>query len=193
MPTGVGQDGRIVSFLSGDPSALAEVRLAVDLAVKAFRFGDEALNRDLSQEAVTRVFLSLRSGRFRGDSSLGTYAGRVARYTCLEHFRRKRHETGLDADAVPSGSRWSQPEESLFRAEEHMRNLQAFASLPRECRELLRMVFIDGLSHKEIALKLGVSIGAIKTRIHRCRVVLRKTLGLLAPISSTPGKRKIHR
>ena len=192
MPTGLGQDGKTVEFLSGDPSAVGEVCLAVQLAVQAFRFADEALNRDLAQEAVTRVFLNLRTGRFRGESSLRTYAGRVARYACLEHLRRKRHEIALDVESVPSGSRWSQPEESLFRAEEHVRNLEAFASLPREGRELLRMVFIDGLSHKEIALRLGISVGAIKTRVHRCRLVLRRIIGLVEPIASAPRKRRVE-
>jgi RNA polymerase sigma factor (sigma-70 family) len=193
MPTGVGQDGKTMDFLRGDPSAVDEVRRAVQLAVRGFRFADETLNRDLAQEAVTRVFLNLRSGRFRGDSSLRTYAGRVARYTCLEHLRRKRREIELDAESVPSPSRWSRPEESLFRAEEHLRNLEAFASLPRHGRELLRMVFIDGLSHKEIALRLGISVAAIKTRVHRCRLVLKKALGETEPIAPVTRKKRAVR
>jgi RNA polymerase sigma-70 factor (ECF subfamily) len=122
--------------------------------------------------------MNLTSGQFRGEASLRTYAARVARYTCLEHLRRRRPEVVLDADNVPSQDRWSGPEESFLWTEEHLQNLEIFSSLPRECRELLRMVFVDRLPYREIGLKLGISEGAIKTRVHRCRAAFRRNAGL---------------
>jgi RNA polymerase sigma-70 factor (ECF subfamily) len=191
MAAGGEPQGEVAEFLRGDPSAMAVVCEAVNSAVRGFQFSDPALSQELSQEALARIFLSLNAGRFRGDSSLGTYAARVARYTCLEHLRRRRLEVDLDADSFPSRERWSQPEESFLGAEEHLRNLETFARLPADCRELLRMVFADGLSYREIALRLGISVGAIKTRVHRCRAALRERNGTGSAQAGRPQKRRM--
>ncbi|HKY32248.1 MAG TPA: sigma-70 family RNA polymerase sigma factor [Candidatus Polarisedimenticolia bacterium] len=174
MTAGDDLDGQIASFLSGESSVVACVRAAIDSAVRAFRFPDAAVGTDLCQDALARVFVNLRAGRFRGESSLATYARRVARYTCLEHIRRRRDQVPLDLDTVPSATRWSEPESSLLWAEEHLRNVALFSSLPAACRELLKMIFLDGLSYRQAARALGVTEGTIKTRVHRCRACLRQ-------------------
>lgn len=190
MPSGNGSKGEAEAFLRGDPCVVADVCETVHLAVLGFQFPDHALNKDLAQEALARVFFGLNSGRFRGESSLKTYAGRVARYTCLEHLRRRRREVELDAETLPSRERWSQPEEAFFCAEEHLRNLETFASLPSDCRELLRMIFVDGFTYREIGLKLGLSAGAVKTRVHRCRAACRRGAAERRPLGIAFPKRR---
>ena len=99
-------DGDVTDFLRGDRLVIAEVRDAVDLVVRSFQFPDAGLSKDLAQDALTRIFVNLTAGQFRGDSSLRTYARRVARYTCLEYLRRRRFEVGMDPESVPSHERW---------------------------------------------------------------------------------------
>ena len=183
MPIGGERDVEIADFLLGDPPAVARVSEAVEHAVRSFRFSDPVLNQDLVQETVGRVFVNLTSGRFRGESSLRTYASRVARYTCLEHLRRRRFEVGLDPEILPCQERWSGPELSFLWTEEHLKNLEIFSSLPLACRELLKMIFLEKLSYREVGLKLGLSESAIKTRVYRCRAAFRHSAGLrrLAP------------
>ena len=172
------RDVEVADFLLGDAQAVAGVNEAIEHAVRSFHFVDPALHQDLVQEAVSRVFVNLTSGRFRGESSLRTYAGRVARYTCLEHLRRRRFEVGLDPEILHSQERWSEPEQSFLWTEEHLKNLAIFSSLPRSCRDLLKMIFVDKLSYREVGLKLGLSEGAIKTRVYRCRAAFRRAAGL---------------
>ncbi len=178
----------VAEFLRGDPSAVAGVCETVEKAVRGFRFSDPSLNMDLTQEALTRIFHNLRTERFRGEASLRTYSGRVARYTCLEHLRRKRLEVEIDADSLLSSERWSQTEQSFLSVEEHLQNLEVFARLPRDSRELLRMVFVDSLSYREIGLRLGISPGAVKTRVHRCREVFRQAIGMRKPLPAKARK-----
>ena len=192
MPTDAGRDGEVADFLRGDPPAVGAVCDAVDLAVRSFQFADPALNKDLAQEALTRIFANLTSGRFRGESTLKTYASRVARYTCLEHLRRKRLEVELDAESVPSRERWSEPEQSFLGTEEHRKNIEILSSLPRDCRELMRMVLVEKLSYREIGLKLGISESAIKTRVHRCRAACRRSAGLSKPIPARRLDRRVE-
>jgi len=167
----------IAAFLRGDRARVGEIRAAIQSVVRSFQFPDEELDRDLVQDVLSRILQNLSAGRFRGDSSLGTYAQKVAKYTCLEHLRRRRFEIRMDLESIPSRARWSQPEGSLLRTEEHLRNLRLFAALSGESRELLRLIFIEGLSYDEIGRRLGVSEGAIKSRLHRIRLACREAVG----------------
>lgn len=166
------RDEDVEAFLEGDPAAVARIRQTIDGVVRAFHLSDADLSAELVQDALARVFVNLRGGRFRGDSSLKTYAQNVAKYTCLEHVRRRRGEVSLDPDDAESRSGGTAgPEETLLRNEQHHLRLQAFATLPKECRALFRLIFLEGLSYREVASCLGVSEGAIKLRVHRCRMI----------------------
>src|SRR5438093_10717281 len=90
--------GVVADFLRGDPLVIDGVRVAVDRVVRSFQFPDTGLNKDLTQDVLTRVFVNLAGGQFRGESSLRTYARRVARYACLEHLRRRRVEVDMDPE-----------------------------------------------------------------------------------------------
>lgn len=192
MGAGGDPDGEVAGFLEGDTRVIGGVREAVDRVVRSFQFPDSALNKDLAQDSLMRLFVNLSAGRFRGDSSLATYARRVARYTCLEHLRRRRFEVGLDPEVVASRARWAEPEESFLWTEEHLRNLEIFASLPPDCRELLKLVFIEGRSYREIGVRLGVSEGAIKTRVHRCRRALREAARRFAAAARGRRTRRVR-
>ena len=174
-------DDGIEDFLAGDTLAVAAVRSVVERSVRSFRFEDASLAAELAQESLSRIFFNLSSGRFRAECSLKTYASRVTRYTCLEHLRRRRLEVQLDAESLPCRERWAEPEESFLWTEEHLRNLEIFSSLPSSCRELLKLVFIEKLSYREVGLKLGLSEAAIKTRVHRCRITFRRCAGMDKP------------
>ena len=186
-------DAEIAGFLKGDPRVVGMVREGVERVVRSFQFPTGGLSRDLVQDTLTRVFENLAGGQFRGDASLKTYARRVARYTCLEYLRRRRYEVDLDPDRVPSSDTWSAPEESFLWTEEHLHNLEIFSCLTPDCREILRLVFIERLPYREIAGQLGISEGAVKTRVHRCRVSFRKAAGLSTPLPSRATHKKVPR
>jgi len=165
----------VSAFLQGHPDQVESIAVAVRLAIRSFQFRDRELERDLAQETLSRVLAGLSAGQFRGDSSLRTYASNVARYTCLEHLRKRRWDSQPDGDQLVSTSRWSAPEASFLADEEHERNLLAFAALPADCQELLCMVSLEGATYREVAARLGVSEGALKSRVHRCRACLRES------------------
>lgn len=180
----------IAALLRGDPETIAEVRAAIRAVVRAFQFRGRDVERDLAQETLSRVIENAAAGRIRGEAALRTYGQKVAKFVCLEHIRRKRTEVRVDFEAVPSPARWSGPEESLLLDEEHARNLEAFASLPDDSRELLRLVFVEGLSYAALARRFGLTESAIKSRIHRLRLECRERLGRgTAPAGRAPWKR----
>ena len=174
MDGGVELDRAVAGFLRGDPEHVASVERAVRATVRSFRFGNADLERDLVQETLSRTLASLSDRRFQGEASLSTYARTIARYTCLEHIRRRRDEVAFEPELHPAAERWSAPEAAFLSSEEHRRNLAAFAALLPDCREILRMICLEGASYREVAARLGVPESTLKSRIHRCRLTCRE-------------------
>jgi RNA polymerase sigma-70 factor (ECF subfamily) len=163
----------ILAFLAGEPEPLTRARRAIEQTVRSFSAADDESRKDLAQEAMVRLCASLRSGRFRRAASLHTYATSVARFTCIEWLRRRRLEGKQATESMPSSASWSRPEELLLRKEEFENHLRAFESLPSDARKLLQLVFVENLSYRELAARLGVNEGTLRARIHRCRSALR--------------------
>jgi len=160
----------VSEFLAGRRARIDAVRHSVDSALRALRLRDPEERAGLVQETLVRVLLSLRSGRFRGEASLGTYAQRVARHVWLENLRRRREQVSLDPDLLPATDRWSSPEQALLRAEEYRRDLVRFRALSAPCRELLLTIFVEGLTYQEVAARLQISVTAVRLRVFRCRL-----------------------
>ncbi|MGH9869315.1 MAG: RNA polymerase sigma factor [Candidatus Polarisedimenticolia bacterium] len=146
------------------------MRSVVEAVVAGFSFTSHE-RADIVQEALGRLVDSIRSGRYRGEAALTTFGYSVARFTCIEHERdaKARAAGGLEAVVCTSAG----PEETLLRAEEHDRNLTALSRLPPQARELLHLIFIERLSYKDVGRRLGLSESAVKSRVHRCRLMLR--------------------
>ena len=145
------------------------VRAAVQGAVSGFPLPwDE--RKDAAQEALGRIVGALRSGRFREGSALTSFAFGVARFVCLEKLRRAGSAEPLEANAParPVG-----PEEWLLRKEHHRQSIAALSRLSRTSREILYLIFVERLSYREAGRLLGLTEGAVKSRVHRWRRGLR--------------------
>ena len=168
-------------FLAGDLEMVREIRSCIEVVVRKFGFPNRDLEDELVQEAIGRLFLSLAGGRFQGKSLLATYASNVAKYMCLEHLRRQRRAAQLAARTSRAKTHDMGPETVLLRVEQHRRYLCAFATLSGEERELLSMIFIRELSYRRVAAQLDITEGAVRVRVHRCRLKLRDELNARSP------------
>jgi RNA polymerase sigma factor (sigma-70 family) len=138
-------------------------------AVVARLVGDDA--EDVVQEAVLRAFLSLSQlrDRDRFESWLCGIALNVAKM----QLRRAATEARVLAAA---GSRVTLDErEPLADVRD------AVLLLPSAQRDAVLLHYIEGLSCQEIATALGTTPGAVKARLHRARVDLRRSLAPHAP------------
>ena len=121
--------------------------------------------QDAMQTAFVRAFRELH--RFRGDSSLKTWLYRIAVNESVGVLRRRREpqELGEDTARVADGSGVV------------VEQLAVRAALGRTCpthRAILVLRFWEGLSYEEMAVVLGLSVGAVKMRLHRAREAFRK-------------------
>lgn len=150
-------------------------------------------NRQDAEEVTQDAFIRAHRGidRFRGDSSLSTWLFQIA--TNLAHnrywywWRRKRDVSmSLDrplqddgtvslVDLLPAEME-SPVEESLTR-EFSARVAECLPRLTPKHRQILEMRINQNLSYEEIAQKLEISVGTVKSRIARARENLKHELG----------------
>ncbi len=120
---------------------------------------------DATQAAFVRAFRELP--RFRGDSALKTWVYRIAVNEALGLLRKRRETLELTEFTADVADRSPAVVEGVaVRA--------ALAQLSEEHRVVLVLQFWEGLSGPEIAQVLGVSLPAVKMRLHRARAEFRK-------------------
>lgn len=168
-------------------------QLFAEYAPRVFRLAKWLLDNEADAEDVTgQVFLQVlrKLPSFRGDSSLGTWLNRVAVREALA-FRERRavrrhHEIhDLDQEFTPHGGhvqpvrpwRNCDPVVEAIDHETHEVIERAIAGLPEIYRDVYVLADVEELANAEIARLLGLSLAAVKSRLHRARLLMRKALG----------------
>lgn len=132
--------------------------------------GDRHLAEECAQEALTRVVASW--SKVRGMDQPGAYVHRVALNVAHHHFRRlgvrRRAERRLTAGTGEAVVAADATDAIAVRA--------AVAALPRARRAVVVLRYQAGMSHREIAEVLGITVGAAKSQLHRAMQTLREAL-----------------
>jgi RNA polymerase sigma-70 factor (ECF subfamily) len=141
---------------------------------------------DVTQDVLLQVVRKLPS--FRGESAFPTWLHRVTVNAALMHRRRRaaqdEHRAGGPLELVleeqPHGGpvrRWAVgPEEAALDRESQQLIERAIAELPDEYRDVFVLSDVEGLPNAEIGEMLGLSLPAVKSRLHRARQKLRDAL-----------------
>jgi RNA polymerase sigma factor (sigma-70 family) len=164
----------------GSRGALAELLArhwdtAVFLAARVL--GSAELARDAAQEAAIAAMTDL--GRLRSPERFGAWFCGIALNVARRWLRQLRELPGLPADqacAAPG------PAELAESADTSARIRGAIAALPDGQRDAVRLFYLQGLSHSEVAGELGVSVGAVKSRLHQARAALASRLAQVIDI-----------
>jgi RNA polymerase sigma-70 factor (ECF subfamily) len=130
--------------------------------------GVEMDAEDVVQEAWIRATAGM--GRFRGESSFGTWLTAIGLNAARDHLRRRgRWGATEDVDHV----------EIAVPAAPHGQRLdleRAIALLPPGCRTVLVLHDIEGYTHEEIAGQLGIAVGTSKSQLFAARRAARTLL-----------------
>ena len=156
----------------------AGVRL---MALRAL--GNADIAEEVAQESLVRAFHSLRTSR---PEKLGPFVAGIARHVIADIIRVRPREVPLD-DLAPGFEPQTvrDPLAILCDASEQARVHHALGLLGTEDRELLRLVFFEGLSPTEIAARFGAPPERIRQRKLRALARLRTAFGE-SPDSATP-------
>jgi RNA polymerase sigma-70 factor (ECF subfamily) len=191
----VGDDALIHAARGGDGEALDA--LLRQYQPRIYRFGvkmcgDPEDARDVLQETLFAVARTLPG--FRGASSVSTWLYTIARSFCIKKRRRSvfapevvslESEGALARGAPDTGP---DPERSLADRELAAALESAIGSLEPAYREVLLLRDVEGLPAAEVAEVTGLSIAAVKSRLHRARAAVRDRLApFLAPAQPAAG------
>jgi RNA polymerase sigma-70 factor (ECF subfamily) len=133
----------------------------------ARRVRGDADIEDVLQEAFTKIHAGL--GGLKAGEKLEAWLFQVARRAMMDHFR-KRHPLELAED--PPGK----VEAGNLRAEVASWLDPLMTLIPEEDREALRLTDLEGLSQKDLAARLGLSVTGAKSRVQRARRRLKEAL-----------------
>lgn len=126
---------------------------------------------DAAQEAL--IILYSRIGMLRATAALGSWMFRIVRNECLRRarFTMRRAGTARSVEAV-----CDPVEEDVLARLEAEAVVAAIVALPAEVRSVLIMRDVQGWSGRAVAEELGLSVAAMKSRLHRARAMVRSAL-----------------
>ena len=155
----------------------------------------EADAEEVVQEAALKAYKAL--GSFRGEAKFSTWLVKITLNEARMRLRRSRAESEVsledfmddgDSDYTPAIlTDWREiPSEALDRKELQALLRRGLDELPEKYREVLISRDVRELNIEETAQLLGISIGMVKTRLFRARLMMQK---IVAPELRAQGKR----
>ena len=145
-----------------------------------------------AEEVLQEVFITLlkKINTFRGESKFSSWLYRVTANASYMHLRsEKKYENDVSLeDYVPydengtlvgriKAKDWSDRPEKALLSKEAMEIIEkAVDELPEPYRVVVHLRDIEGLSNEEVSVLLGLSVPALKSRLHRARLFLRDKL-----------------
>ncbi len=185
-------DEALVALVArGDEPALAELydrvgRVAYGLALRVVR--DDRLAEDAVQEgflAVWRTAAAFRAERAKASTWILTLVHRRA-VDLVRREQRRRADALDDGVATAIASDEAGPDEEVWLRFERERVQAALRRLPDAQREAIELAYFGGYSQTELAERLGVPLGTIKSRMFAGLAKLRELLDETAEGSWSP-------
>ena len=130
---------------------------------------------DLVQETMIAVWS--KAAMFSTEKgSVSTWIFTIARNLRIDKLRRERSQLYTDLEDFDAPDMSTGAEEALGRSQEDNHVAQALAQIPAEQRDLLILSFVEDVPQSEIALRLGIPLGTVKSRMRLGYQRLRKIL-----------------
>jgi RNA polymerase sigma factor (sigma-70 family) len=130
--------------------------------------GSPDLARDAAQEAAIAAMTDLE--RLRSPDRFGAWFCGIALNVSRRWWRQLQSEVpGLVPDLASAAA---DPAEAAEAADTAARVRSAIAALADGQQDAVRLFYLQGLSHREVAAELGISVGAVKARLHQARAAL---------------------
>jgi len=163
------------------------------------RFGDRVyrlamritgLNEDAEEAAQDALWTAARKiHMFKGESAFGSWIYRITANAAYQKLRTRRQKSSeialedvlpsLDGDGLhfePMDDWTNRVDERALQGELRQALTEAIDALPPDYRTALVLHDVEGVSNPDIAEALGISLPAVKSRVHRSRLFVRQRL-----------------
>ena len=172
----------IADYIIADDKQLVELSLEGDDTAFEYLFNrySDAIRRlflhrstsiddteDLLQETFIKVYINLQ--RYSPDYTFGQWVYTIARNTHIDFERRRQDDISLDEKFSAPIALSPSPEDNLISLQQRSQIEHYIECLPEQYRRLFKMRFLEDYSYEEIAEKLHLPMGTVKTQIHRAR------------------------
>ena len=175
----------VQEFRNGDQAAYVELverytEKAHNLALRITRNREDA--EEILQDVFVTVFRKIDS--FKGESAFSSWLYRVTANTSFMKLRKRKKHASVELDeSVQQSNSWTSERSDscdidYMTARHQLRSEleEAIAKLPEEYKLIFVLRDVDGLSNQEVGEVLQLSVPAVKSRLHRSRMMLRKRL-----------------
>jgi RNA polymerase sigma-70 factor, ECF subfamily len=137
----------------------------------AWRFtGNPEDARDICQTVFLKLYEA--GSRYTPSASFKTYLFRITNNTCIDHYRKKRHDEVKNLTKTTEIA--SSPEEKFDKQERGRRLRHTITRLPERQRRAVALRYEADLSIKEIASIMGITQKAVERLLARARETLRE-------------------
>lgn len=175
----------VAALRQGRERALAELYDRFGGAVYGLALrvtGDRGAAEEISLDTFLQVWQ--QAGRYDAEQgSLSSWLFTIARSRAIDRVRAARAVKRTQAEDGATAPHVERPEESVELAERRRLVREAISGLTPSQRTALELAYFEGLSHAQIAERLGEPLGTVKTRVRQAMIALRRTLG---PVLATP-------
>jgi RNA polymerase sigma-70 factor, ECF subfamily len=162
-----------------DPQAFRELFSLFGPRVKAMMMrqgADAAAAEDIAQETLFMVWR--KAHLFAAQKgSVSTWVYTIARNLRIDRLRRQIPFQHLPSEFLEVPSDDDLPDETLNRDQQRERIRKVMENLPPEQYEVVRLSYIEGLSHNEIAGALNAPLGTVKSRMRLAYEKIREAVG----------------
>jgi RNA polymerase sigma factor (sigma-70 family) len=170
-------------FASGDVGSIRVVyqvygRLVYSIAYRTL--GDVGLAEDATQQTFVQAWKA--AATYDPSRALGAWLTTIARRVAIDVYRRERRHRSLESINSSDAALVTLPP-SVEQIHDVLEVRHALAELPEHDRELIQLQHYDELTHTEIAKRLDIPLGTVKSRSFRAH---RRLAGLLGHLTVAP-------
>lgn len=137
---------------------------------------------DAIEDLVQDCFVKLLERRLRFDSEeyLRNYLYVAVRNNCLNSIQKNKLRARHSALVQQAGEQPEETSEEVFNTEVLRCLMARIEELPLQCRQVIRLSYMDGLDNESIAGMLGLSVNTVRAQKMRGKKLLRLSLGDVA-------------
>jgi RNA polymerase sigma-70 factor, ECF subfamily len=165
---------------SGEPAAVRDCiaeygALVWSLARRLTRTPADA------EDATQEIFLDIWRSAGRFDAKQGSdkvFIAMIARRRLIDRLRKTTSEPPMDSVDILESINWSDPGTASETSQEAEQAARAMAELRPEQREVLELGLVHGLSQSEIATRLGIPLGTVKSFMRRGLIRVREYMNI---------------
>ena len=197
-------DDKLVEGIQAE-NPLAFEELVNRYSMRVFTLANRVTkHKEDAEDVMQEVFVSVmrKITLFRGQSSFSSWIYRVTLNCALMRLRKRRQDKSISMEdmmsqvlAVPNRVNTFNSEGESFRRRSELREAltAAIEELPKDYRPVFILRDVDGFSSLEVSEMLGISVPAVKSRLHRARISLQRHLSELLEEDAPEDIRSIRK